>query len=423
MNLEKFINISEIENCWIGYLVPGGSRAPGQEIEKFQTECKEEKVYKLGWPVNNFKETLLNNDEIVEEYDKEYEWENSKEKNYAKFEEGYKEKQSSLKKALKAMKKMQKDDLIITRLRDAKYYIGRIEEKAKITQNKDSEFYCSIRVKNWYPFTEEELPQDVIGRFSQGTHSTIERIDENGKYYKMRVLMANFYQKKATKEDKYKFDINVPIKLSKNNFNYALNYKDLEDLVYLYMLEDNKEKDYILLPSQCKVSQMKYEFNLINKNDIRDIITCQVKNDKELMYKNYLDDAKNKKIYLFSGKGIYDESMDVNEVNSDIKNRKLQDNLLIIDKEKLFEFLNIDSNAEFLKNKLYGLRCYYFNKQKDNENEENFIKSLLKKGTYKDMGDRITFKDIEKNKFFYSKDFEAFILNKRIDKEKYNKYL
>ena len=75
------------------------------------------------------------------------------------------------------------------------------------------------------------------------------------------------------------------------------------------MLNDNVNINYKLIPSECTVSKKQYEFNLINKENMKDIITCQVKNNKEIRkedFEIYVRDTQNnmfEKIYLFSGKG------------------------------------------------------------------------------------------------------------------------
>lgn len=214
---------------------------------------------------------------------------------------------------------IKKDDLVITRLKNGKYYIGRVETEATYSDGTDLEaldkksksdgFSWCCKVHKWYEYTESELPIDIVGRFSQRYHSTIQNIAND----RIKLLLISTYQKKAKKKYRYT-DINIPkILLNKENFATALNYMDLEDLVYLYIL-NKEEKNYRLLPSQCKISKVKYEFNLFNKDDITDKITCQVKNQGIVFLNDYKKDADEKeftKIYLFSGIGQYGKKEDI----------------------------------------------------------------------------------------------------------------
>ena len=71
--------------------------------------------------------------------------------------------------------------------------------------------------------------------------------------------------------------------LNKDNFTSALNYMELEDLVYTYIINENP--NYILYPSKCKATKIKYEFTLLDKNCKEKEITCQVKNNLEFIEK------------------------------------------------------------------------------------------------------------------------------------------
>ena len=146
----------------------------------------------------------------------------------------------------------------------------------------------------------------------------------------------------------------MKIILNKHNYTFALNYMNLEDLVYLYILEKNK--DYQLLPSTCKVSKEKYEMDLINSEG--GMITCQVKNDASIEYEDYKDEDKFDKIYLFSGIEEYNNDEVKKRLEKEDKEDISDGKIVIIRKENLFNFFKNKKNAQFLK-KLIKLGKYY----------------------------------------------------------------
>jgi len=146
-------------------------------------------------------------------------------------------------------------------------------------------------VEKWLEFkTQDDLSYELIGRMSQQQHQTIQRIDR----YRLKFLIIEAY----IKREKSKSDIPKLI-LTKNNFARSLHYKQLEDLVSLYIVEENKEQNYLLMPSSCKINEQKYEFFFKSPN--RKAITCQVKNQEEIKIEEYYNENDFEKIYIFSG--------------------------------------------------------------------------------------------------------------------------
>ena len=114
--------------------------------------------------------------------------------------------------------------------------------------------------------------------------------------------------------------------LTEANFHTALAPYDLEDLVQMYMEKENE--GFRLYSSTCKPSEPEIEFILTDGNEQ---ITCQVKNEKAIDVNPYKVLAKNfKKIYLFSGQGIYS-----NDINT-------PENVIKIPREQLFNLLKED---------------------------------------------------------------------------------
>lgn len=180
-------------------------------------------------------------------------------------------------------------------------------------------------VEKWLEFkTQDDLPYELIGRMSQQQHQTIQRIDR----YRLKFLIIEAY----IKREKSKSDIPKLI-LTKNNFARSLHYKQLEDLVSLYIVEENKEQNYLLMPSSCKINEQKYEFFFKSPN--RKAITCQVKNQKEIKIEEYYNENDFEKIYIFSGIWNNEQVEDLNKK----ANKNKANNIQIISPDELFDIL------------------------------------------------------------------------------------
>lgn len=278
------ININTIEidkpNCWIVNLKPYGEGTDNEEIKSFQKNCIEKKIFGIGW---------INEKEAPKDGKRHYLADAKK--NWVN-EGGEKAKES--------LKKVQKGDLVITRLRDGHIYIGIVDQPAFYESGIDEKgrLSCMCEVEKWYKIdNQDELPQAICGRLAQRQQRTIERIGNSE--IKMLIIFAYEHLNGTEKI------IDIPkVRLTKDNFTRALNYMELEDLVCAYIYDKHKEENYMLLPSSCKVSRPKYEFDFVCCN--KRPITCQVKNQnadaiKISDYENDMDVYE--KIYLFSGNG------------------------------------------------------------------------------------------------------------------------
>ena len=332
MNRIKTVDISNI-NCWIVNLKPFDSNANSAEIYNFQQKCVKNKVFGIGWWNTDYDmgaENIIclkaNRDTYLKEYGKVL---------------------PAMQNATDAMMKIRKGDFVIMRLRDAHYYLGRVSDEAfhkndlfaDKSDNQIMSWVCSV--EKWYEFkTDEELPSEICGRFSQRRQPTITRIVN----YRQKLLTIAAYEKKS--------GINVvgvpKIRLTVDNFARSLNYMELEDLVCAYIYNRHYDDKYMLLPSSGKVSQMKYEFTFVSGVMNRKPITCQVKNQNKtsIEVSDYANDAdKYEIIYLFSGnKNIS------NEYNININN------IVIIDSYELYKELTQQENMAFLREKL----CRYY---------------------------------------------------------------
>lgn len=418
--MKNFIDISKIHNCWIVYLLPGGKDNNPQDIETFQEKCKEHNIFGLGWLdgkiANKYKGRKLNEDNNLKKYI------NDNDNEFRKNE--------SLRTNLEALNNIKENDLVITRLRNGNYYIGKVNKEAYFYSNDDIEnisWVCDI--EKWHEFSEKDIPADIYGRFSQRRHKTIQRInDTEDEPLRQKLLLIKTYIEKS--KDKI-IDMEIPkVSLNENNFTSALNYMDLENLTYIYMLSKNPE--YNLLPSECKISKVKYEFDLIHTDDSR--ITCQVKNKEAVPYKDYVEDAKQNynKIYLFSGIDIYDENKSKDDIIKELENDNLKNKLIIIDRTKLFDFFVNGPEEEnqksyeiktVLKILLDKLKKYYkidkniFKEPNGWEQKRN--RCWWKKHVYDQRSDYISF-DSSKS-IIYSKQFNSLIKLREIPDLEYEK--
>lgn len=332
--MSELIDFKEINNFWIVYLMPFDPKDRNNPfVKEYQEFCKDKGILGMGW----------NDEASLAEFEKVLSGEEVED--FSKI------------KAFKNYNKISPNDLVMMRLKNGRYYIGKVREKAKrsngedILENNNNElntgrlsYFCEV--DKWYEYSEFELPGDIVGRFSQRRHSTIQCI--GGTNPRIKDFMYSLYKQKFSEENNIE-NFEIPkIELDKKNFTEALNYMDLEDLVYMYILEKYKKdnRTLLLFPSECKISKTRYEFDLIDldkPNEKR--ITCQVKNKEEVDYEEYLNDASSneyEKIFLFSGIGAYGKNINEEKAIEQIKNKNLNEKLEIIKKSDLYDFFMND---------------------------------------------------------------------------------
>lgn len=315
----KNITVIPSKNCWIVYLMPFADKGD-EHIYDYQQLCIERNLIGIGWRGGfDDKGNIISKKDAPPQY------------------------------AVTAIDEMKINDIVITRLRNGKYYIGKISSDRLFCKKEDTKdaigfeeprFSYIRKVENWCCFNEDELPADITGRLSQQRHKTIERIAND----RIKLLMIRKYSEKSN--DKMFNNIEIPnIRLNKDNFAKSLNYMELEDLVYLY-IRSILPKEYILYPSSCKISKQKYEFNLYNP-DTEETVTCQVKNQAEIDVKYYSDDTDiYSSIWLFSGLGY------TNDENTKKTNSNGEEIIKIIKKSDLFIFFKDNENCRHMRQKL-----------------------------------------------------------------------
>lgn len=411
----EVINLRQVKNCWLVQMLPFTSEDKNNKnlVNDYQNYCFKNKIFGIGWSndydengnkmkrledifddvetsngklsdelrkkvfekirkYNIFNEVEFKDKNIQDIYQKVYNKitprVKNKEDETVDNEEEFINEDNGLKRAINSFFRVEEGDIIITRLRNGTYLIGQVkdgkkfykkekEEKEILKEGKSNGFSWRCNVDEWVQLQRNEILPDIIGRFSQRNQNTISSTND-----KIKLLALKLYQKK--KENSKKQNIKIPpIILNKNNFGRSLNPDELEDLVYLYILnkEENEEnnKNLILLPSHCKITEPMYEFYLKDKNNVNEKhITCQVKNIHKVEYSDYLEQEDLfKRIYLFSG------------INDYGNNAKKDDKIIkIITQDKLYECLIANINYfPFLNNKEY----YIIDKENNNKGESN----------------------------------------------------
>ena len=369
----KNITVIPSKNCWIVYLMPFADK-DDKYIYEYQQLCVERNLIGIGWRGGfDDKGNIVNKKAAPPEY------------------------------IVSAIDTMNINDIVITRLRDGKYYFGKIISERLFCKNEDTNnevgfeeprFSYIRKIEKWYCFSEDELPADITGRLSQQRHKTIERIAND----RIKLLVIKKFAEKT--EDKSFKNIKIPkIKLDENNFATSLNYMELEDLVYLY-IHSKLGVDYILYPSSCKINKQKYEFSLYNPVT-NNTVTCQVKNQAKIDVKNYTDDINlYSSIYLFSGLGSelgYD-----NKDKAKVINSKGEEAIKIIENSELFVFFKDNEKCQHLREKLKE----YYDLDNDIDNTKAGDKENENKGRKKIHG------------FYYNHEFASFM----IEDTAYNDY-
>lgn len=169
----------DIINCWIVYLMPFDSdeRSDYDKIHAFQKACIDNNIFGMGWDLT--KEPLHFGTPIQEGADI------------------YKERYGpnrSMEYPLNQYKSIRKGDYVLMRLKNGHYYVGRTAGSAIYLQQEQEPFAnlsWGCQVERWEEYTsEEDIPSELRGRFSQRRHSTIQRMDK----YRPRLLTMKLYE-------------------------------------------------------------------------------------------------------------------------------------------------------------------------------------------------------------------------------------
>lgn len=384
----SYIDISGVD-CWIAYLMPfsNENRTP-EIIGRFQSECIKNNVFGMGWNFERFEPKSTS-----DENGRYYITENEK-KNYESACNG----NSAAINAFKQYSNMKEGDYVVVRLKNSHYYFGKISCKAYCYNDKDDPLSWRCDVERWIEYdTQEDVASEIIGRFSQRIHPTVDRVSN----YRLKLTIIASYENKSQNKS-----YNIPkVKINKYNFASCLDYAELEDLVFEYINNKHKNEGYKFYPSSCKINRQKYEFALIQKN--KKPITCQVKNHQKINIDDYIKDSDvYEKIYLFSGEGYEKKSnVDLRKTNIVIiSNDELYSMMsLYLENKKLSSFYKFDDQEDPVLDKL-DLPSDYF----DDKSGKRYSKKASTKVQYKKDNRFICF---ENNDIFYSDEYDALVIN------------
>ena len=384
MSKIRFIDIAGT-NCWIAYNMPLSSeqRSDYDLVDYVQSKCVERKIFGMGWDVNiaGFDSSTYMTEENISRYRSEYS----------------KQHGNVSKQAIDAYKNITKGDYVITRNKNGHFYVGKVSsEGAYYLYNGEDDvlkyFSWGCSVEGWKDFpTEQGVPSEIVGRFSQRYHATIQRIGG----YRQRLLVVSMYG-----------DLEIPkLSITKYNFVNSMNYKELEDLVAIFIANRHRAEGYSFLPSSCKTSQQNIEYYFVAGG--KKPITCQVKNQKEVDIGRYLDETQFEKIYLFSGKWS-------DELVQRMRTRygKYR-HFYIISPEELFETLQEDLVFE---NPYYDYHTEY--KKPEEINLDGYTKRKKPNGDLEYSIDEDFICFVNKDGLFYSREFGSLILSYHILPEK-----
>jgi hypothetical protein len=380
-----FINIAD-NDVWIVYLMPYTSeeRNDYNRVNELQTRCIKEKMFGMGWDLPCFPYGTPMTDETAAEYTNKYNAQVG----------------SVSETAVKGYNKIKKGDFVIMRLKNSHYYVGKVSSEGAFYIHKSEDsvyglFSWGATVEKWMEYSDDgEIPSEIVGRFSQRLHSTIQRIAP----YRQKLLVMAMYENKLLEQER---KINVPkLHIDSYNFVRSLDYMELEDLVALYIAEKHNADGYRLLPSSCKINQQKFEFRFVAKN--KKPITCQVKNQEEIEIEHYVEETSYEKIYIFSGRWREEA---VHELN---RKYEAYQHIRIISPKELWETLK--------NNKVFNFSPAFYDLDNRSLCPEELplegykkVEKIKTPAEYTMSEDFVCF--LASDGFFYSKEFGALVLS------------
>ena len=388
-----FIDIADPQ-CWMVFLMPfeREDRSDYLRVDSFQRQCIEKKVFGMGWGLPCFEYGTPISEENITMH-------------ASKYKDTHRGGTIS-EDALRSYLSIKKNDYIIMRLKNSHYYVGRVScERSFYIHNSEDPVLNRLSgggtVERWIEFpTDGDVPSEIVGRFSQRRHPTIQRITP----YRQRLLVIAMYENSVEKSQ-CRSSLPIPkIKISPSNFIASLNYMELEDLVAIYIADKERQHGYHLLPSSCKINQPEYEFRFVASQ--KKPITCQVKNKESIDINRYTSEEAYERIYIFSGMWSDDVVDELRKSYNDFNH------IYVIKPSELFDALK--------SNPVFQSRYYDYEMsailpselQLDNYIEKEEPEKPNKENEYSRDTNYICFR--KKDGLFYSSEFGALILSYHI---------
>lgn len=294
-------------------------------------------------------------------------------------------KNNALETSIDYYKQIKENDIVIARLRNGKYCIGRVcSNEIKIVSGdlakkqdeilKDassSGFSWYMQVHKWYQIDEVDIPGHISGRFSsRSSRRTIYPVNNEHMIQLMKIIYTkNEMEDESVENDRLSI-VEKPIPISKENIAEVLSPYELEDLAFLFIMSKHEDEGYRLLPSKCKLDEVRYECYLINKDKPNKVIAFQTKNRKKLECSEYIDDRLTK-IYLYSALGYDWNGQELSGNTYDKDDKKEEERIRKI--KKTIQQNSNAKNIEIISNKdLF-----------ETFKKSNYFNKLLTKGYYK----------------------------------------
>lgn len=315
-----------------------------KSIEEVFKYCNEKNIMALGWSLDlNYYNGNLKELQIDQAMDMK-----KKEKEANKIDILEDRDYKSFVDNMDCLKKIKKDDIVWTRVKD-KYYVGRITndkykywnafdkenaEKFDVRHTKECRFYEVGGI--------DKVPGVIINAFTGPSH-TLSAIGNNENKEFIREYSKYIFNEKC--EDNSLKYTNINTNFKTDDFWQIIKDQEAEELVSLYL---QKIEKYNIFITTKRRSTPKYEFVLVNDKGQNAVVQVKTGN-RVLRVEDYENEREYDKVFLFSTNKEQDkESKNSTEKVEVITREKLKKfvysnwNLLpkyLIDEFKLFNIL------------------------------------------------------------------------------------
>jgi hypothetical protein len=246
---------------------------------KADTFCIDKKVVGFGWPVEG-RADFADHEAYRTAAHQEYVAGLPKE-----------EQNGGFKQAMNALLKMEDNDLVWTRTRDGRYYLGRVYGPwiYNVSEDHLKADICNYKQCEWVEIgTVSEVIGTITNRFIGRATLTMVHCDTS----------LDFSVHCWNNHPKTKTMLPYPKRKRENDLLEMITHEDCEDIVGLYL---QHKLGYYVIPSTNKRDTSTYEFELLARDKGGMPAVVQVKQGKsaELQAEDYAKISKTHKVYLF----------------------------------------------------------------------------------------------------------------------------